>query len=107
MVEGGSQSVGMPATLLLLAVLVPILEELTYRGLLLGGLSRHIGFGWANALQAMLFAGMHNDLPRFPYYLALGLIAGWLVRRYRTLGPAILLHVSNNMVAPGQLMSTV
>jgi len=104
MVEGGSQSVGIFATLLLFAAIVPILEELTYRGLLLGGLSRHIGFGWANILQSMLFAGMHNDLPRFPYYFALGLIAGWLVRRYRTLGPAILLHVWNNVVATGLMM---
>lgn len=104
MTKGGMEFYGPATTLLLMAVMVPILEEITFRGLLLGGLTRHIGFGWANLAQALLFAAFHDDLPRFPYYFALGLFAGWLVKRSRSLGPAILLHGLNNAVAAGLKM---
>lgn len=95
----GRDSYGPMTTLLVTALLVPVFEELIFRGLILGGLSRHISFGWANALQAALFAGIHDDPPRFLFYFALGLFAGWLVRRNRSLGPAIALHVANNTFA--------
>jgi hypothetical protein len=97
--KGGVSEAGFAVTLLLMAVLVPIAEEVTFRGLLLGGLSRHIGFGWANFIQASLFMTIHNDWPRFPFYLAMGLLGGWLVRRTRALGPAIALHALNNALA--------
>lgn len=93
---GGTQAYGPAATLLMLAVLTPILEELVFRGLLLGGLSRYISFGWANFLQAMSFAVIHDDPPRFVFYLSLGLLAGWLVKRTNALMPAIVLHALNN-----------
>jgi membrane protease YdiL (CAAX protease family) len=62
-------------------------------------MSRHIGFAWANFWQALLFALCHNDWPRFPYYLTMGLLAGWLVRRTGRLAPAILLHMIINATA--------
>ncbi|QSX77892.1 type II CAAX endopeptidase family protein [Agrilutibacter solisilvae] len=102
--EGGRQAAGPAVTLLLMALIVPVLEELVFRGLLLGGLARHIGFGWANAIQALVFAASHDDLPRLPFYLALGLFAGWLVKRTRSLGPAIVLHALNNSWAALAMM---
>ncbi|MGQ0799746.1 MAG: lysostaphin resistance A-like protein [Pseudomarimonas sp.] len=99
MATGGIDSYGVAITLLTMALLVPIFEELVFRGLLLGGLTQHISFGWANLIQATLFASIHDDLPRFPFYLAMGLVAGWLVKKYRALGPAIALHVLNNGMA--------
>lgn len=96
---GGAQTYGPVATLLMIAVLVPVFEELVFRGLLLGGLSRYISFGWANLLQATAFAVIHDDPPRFVFYLALGLLGGWLVRRTNALGPAIALHALNNALA--------
>ena len=99
MVVDGASSYGLPLALLLLALLVPVLEELVFRGLLLGGLTQHIRFGWANLIQGLAFALMHDDPPRFVYYLALGLAAGWLVRWSGALLPAILLHAMNNAVA--------
>lgn len=81
------------------ALLGPLWEELAFRGMLLGGMARHISFGWANLLQAVLFALVHDDPPRFVFYLALGLLAGWLVRKTRSLAPAIALHALNNALA--------
>jgi uncharacterized protein len=99
LVRTSQASYGPLATVLLLAVAVPLLEELVFRGLLLGGLSRHISFGWANTLQALLFATIHADPPRFLFYLAMGLAAGWLVRRHHSLWPAVLLHALSNGLA--------
>lgn len=97
--SSASHQYGLFLILFLMVVLVPIFEELVYRGLLLGGLSRHISFGWANLLQAIMFAASHDDWPRFPFYLVLGLLAGWLVKRTGALSPAIALHALNNLLA--------
>lgn len=92
--------VGGPAlALALIALLVPLYEELVFRGFILGGLARHISFGWANAWQALLFAVLHFDAQHFVFYLAIGLLAGWLVRRTRGLGASIALHAANNGIA--------
>lgn len=96
---GGFQQYGLAMTLMLIAVLVPIYEELVFRGLLLGGMTAHIGFGWANVIQALLFATVHGDSPRFVFYLALGLLSGWLAKKCRSLGPGIALHGANNALA--------
>ena len=52
-----------------------------------------------NAWQALLFAVLHFDAQHFVFYLAIGLLAGWLVRRTRGLGASIALHAANNAVA--------
>jgi uncharacterized protein len=89
---------GIPLALLVLSVFVPVIEELVFRGCLLGGLSRHISFRWANALQAAVFAGMHEDKSHFTYLFVLGLIAGWLARKTKGLSMPILLHAINNAI---------
>lgn len=83
----------------LVAGMVPVFEEFVFRGVILGGMTRHIGFGWSNALQALLFALVHDDVPRFLFYFAMGLLAGWLVKSTRALSPAIALHVLLNAFA--------
>ncbi len=61
LIHGALALGGIPFALLLSSVLVPIIEELVFRGCVLGGLSRHISFGWANVLQAALFASLHEE----------------------------------------------
>lgn len=96
LVDSGTATLGVFLTFMLVAVLVPILEEAIFRGLLLGGMARHISFGWANLIQALLFAAIHDDPPRFVWYAALGLVAGVLVKRSGSLFPAIALHALQN-----------
>jgi membrane protease YdiL (CAAX protease family) len=91
---------GGPAlALLVIAVAVPIYEELIFRACVLGGLTRHISFGWSNIWQALLFATLHNDMHHFVFYVLLGLLCGWLARRTRGLAAPIALHAANNAVA--------
>lgn len=97
---------GVGLALLIVAVLVPVYEELVFRGFILGGLSRHIAFGWANVWQALLFALLHFDMPHFVFYFALGLMGGWLVKRTRGLAAPMALHAANNAVACMVLLLT-
>lgn len=89
-----------PAGLILaVAVLVPILEELLFRGVLLHALARHIPFGWANLAQAMLFAAVHENLLIFPFFVVFGLLCGALARRSDGLFASMVLHAINNFLA--------
>src|SRR5690606_33169411 len=78
MVNSGRTTLQVLLAFAAVALVGPLWEEIAFRGMLLGGLARHISFGWANVLQAVVFALVHDDPPRFLFYLALGLLAGWL-----------------------------
>ncbi len=80
------------------ALLVPVLEEVLFRGLLLQSLARHIPFLWANVAQAVIFASLHQSLPLFPFFLAFGLVGGWFARRSGGLLPSMLFHGFNNLL---------
>ncbi len=90
---------GLWAMLLSVAVITPIVEELLFRGVLLSALSKHLNFFWANSIQAVLFALVHEDTQLFIFYTALGLVAGYFVKHSKSLMPSILLHAINNALA--------
>ncbi len=98
MILGANALGGLPLALGLVSVLVPICEELVFRGCMLGGLSRHISFGWANVLQAVAFTALHQDPRRMVFYFVLAIIAGVLTRKTRGLAAPILLHAANNAI---------
>lgn len=87
------------ATYLLVALLTPLVEEFIFRGVLLQGFAQHITFRWANILQALIFASLHDNLPALPLLFAFGLVAGILTRKAGGLLPAIVLHVFFNITA--------
>jgi uncharacterized protein len=97
---------GVPLALLLFSVLVPVIEELVFRGCLLGGLSRHISFRWANLWQAAIFAGLHDGWNHFVYLFVLALIAGWLTKKTKGLAMPILLHAINTAIFIHYVVST-
>lgn len=92
-------SVGPMGMLLCIAVMVPILEEIFFRGILLSGLVRHVPFWAANLVQAVLFGLVHEATTLFPFYLGMGLLTGWLTRKSESLWPGIVMHATNNFIA--------
>jgi membrane protease YdiL (CAAX protease family) len=80
------------------AVFTPVLEEMLFRGVLLQAFAKHLPFAWANAVQAALFAALHETLVLSPFFFAFACINGVLARRAGGLLPAILLHALNNLV---------
>lgn len=92
---------------LIIAVLVPIYEEVMFRGVILESAKRYIGFNWANLLQATLFAAVHGSLFLFPVFLAFGLITGVMARRSGGLLTGMLFHMFNNLLVSMVLMRSM
>lgn len=92
---------GFWATLALVAIFVPAIEEILFRGVILQSLSRFISFRWAAVIQAALFAGVHEPTQALPYVFLLSLLAALLVRRTGGLLAPMLFHGINNAVFLG------
>lgn len=86
-------------SLLLLALLPGVCEELLFRGAVLGLLRKGMSAPWAVVLQAALFALAHLYGFRLLPTFGVGLAAGWLVWRTGSLIPAMLLHTLHNGLA--------
>lgn len=80
-------------------IIVPIYEEYIFRGVFLSAMQRNIGFFWANLIQAVLFALVHEDLSLFLFYVAFGMTAGYLRRNSGSMAASIILHMLNNLIA--------
>jgi membrane protease YdiL (CAAX protease family) len=80
-------------------VLMPALfEEIIYRGFVFGGLRSQISFWPAALLSSFLFGLAHYQFNVGLDTFCLGLALCWLYERYRSLMPAILLHLIKNSV---------
>ncbi len=85
--------------LVLIGVLVPIGEELFFRGFVYGAVRAHRGVPLAVGLSALLFALAHQYVFDFLPILVLGVILAVLYERTRTLLPGVVVHGVNNIVA--------
>ena len=79
-------------------LLVPIFEEVFFRGLLLSWLNRHMRFVPALLVQAALFAAMHVYPVVFPYAFLFGIATGYVRRATGSTLNTVLMHVINNVV---------
>lgn len=83
-------------TFLLICILVPIYEEVIFRGVILDACEKYINFRWANFIQAFLFALLHESLFLFPIFLLFGIVAGVMTRKTKGLFASIIFHILNN-----------
>ena len=90
--------------ILIVAFLIPIVEEIIFRGLILKSTSKYLRFTGANILQAFFFACVHFSLILFPFYFVFGILCGNFYRKSNSLIPAIIFHIFNNLLAAGALM---
>src|SRR5690606_30914456 len=96
---------------LMLALVIPVAEEIIFRGFLLGALSPRIGPLPAVGVAALMFVACH--LPQVDgYWVAIaaistvGVLAGLARVRGRSLFAAIILHVSYNAVVVLAMLRT-
>ncbi len=78
-----------------LAVVPAFVEELLFRGLVLGNL---LPYGRTTAIlgSALLFGVMHQNVEQLFYATAAGVVLGWIYVRTRSIWPCVLLHFVNN-----------
>ncbi len=79
-------------------LLVPIFEEVFFRGLLLLWLNRHMRFVPALLVHSALFAAMHVYPIVFPYAFLAGIATGYVRRATGSTFNTVLMHVINNVV---------
>lgn len=80
-------------------LMIPIAEELLFRGVVYGRLKLYIGGRAALIGSALLFGIFHVNLVQFLYAALLGLLLAVLVEWTGYLYPAILGHIAANMAA--------
>ncbi|MFZ0014511.1 MAG: type II CAAX endopeptidase family protein [Acidimicrobiia bacterium] len=77
----------------------PVVEEFIHRGVAYPGLRSRLRIPAAAILSSVVFALGHDwTVFDFASAFAFGLVAVWLVERYRSLSPAIAAHVVSNLV---------
>ncbi|EKN00623.1 MULTISPECIES: CPBP family intramembrane glutamic endopeptidase [unclassified Acidocella] len=91
----------LPALLLAICVLAPIVEEILFRGILFAGLASRLGPVWAALLSSLLFAALHapeklHYPPGFVDVTLLALINCGLRLRLGSIRPGIALHIAYN-----------
>lgn len=97
----GAGAVGAVLTVIVVAVVGPVLEEALLRGVVLGALRGRLGVWVSIALSAVAFSLLHASVWSFLPLTVLGVALGWLAVRSRSLWPAVLTHVVYNALFVG------
>jgi len=87
------------ASLAVMALLAPLVEEMVFRGLLYGWIAGRWGTVAAWLVSSILFAAAHVEPAHALLVFPLGLWFGWLRRRTESLWPSLVAHVVNNGIA--------
>lgn len=90
---------------LVVVVGAPVVEELFFRGLLMGALTRRWGATVGIVGSSLVFGIVHLQPLQFPALVAFGLVAALLVVRTGRLGPALWAHVAFNATTVVVLLS--
>ncbi|MBI5302033.1 MAG: CPBP family intramembrane metalloprotease [Chloroflexi bacterium] len=90
---------GVVAAFLIVAALVPVVEETFFRGFVYSGLRGRFGARSALILSTLIFALLHFSLDRLIPILVLGGVLAWLYERTGSLVPGVILHGTNNAFA--------
>lgn len=96
-----SQAETWPAILLefaVVAVLVPFLEELVFRGVVLSSL-RPYGIGFSIVASALVFGLAHLDISSVTFAIVAGLAMGFIYARTNNLWLTVAIHALNNAIA--------
>jgi len=97
---GGSFTFVHALTMLLYGgFLVPLTEELLFRGLIFRWLRQRLDFWPAAFVSAAIFGIAHGSADKAVIAGLLGLPLAWLFEKSRSLAPAILLHQTYNSLA--------
>lgn len=85
--------------LLSTAFIIPIAEELIFRGMIFAPFRDKLSFLPSACISALIFALYHGNLPQGVYGFFIGIAAAWLYELYKSLAAPILLHISANLLS--------
>ncbi|WP_026477319.1 CPBP family intramembrane glutamic endopeptidase [Alkaliphilus transvaalensis] len=81
------------------AIAAPFIEEIIFRGLILKELRKSMSLKWAIFIQALLFGLYHMQLVQGIYTFFMGILLGLVCVWLKSIWPAIILHLFNNLTS--------
>lgn len=91
-----------PAALLLAGLvsgfMVPLVEEILYRGVTLGWLEQRFERSTALFLSAFVFAACHFNAATLPHLVVMGLVFGFVYQRSHNLASSVITHAVWNLL---------
>lgn len=87
------------AELLGLGLVIPVVEEMVFRGLMYERLKEIMDFRWAAVLAAVSFGAAHGNLVQGIFSFFLGLLMVYVYERYHSLLAPVLFHMVSNILA--------
>ncbi|MBN1554946.1 MAG: CPBP family intramembrane metalloprotease [Phycisphaerae bacterium] len=96
-----SEGYGWGMIFLMVCVIPPLVEELAFRGVILGGLRRVLSAREAILVSAIMFSILHMSVWMIPFTLLLGILTGWVRIRSGSLYPCFLMHLVHNSLVVG------
>ena len=86
-------------TIVVIAVLIPFVEELFFRGFLFAGLAARFGTLTGLIVSSAVFAAAHADVKVMAPIFVAGLLFGWAYYKTKTLWVPIAAHACQNLAA--------
>jgi membrane protease YdiL (CAAX protease family) len=93
----GASLTGIVVSIVLWGLVAPFVEEIVFRGVLLGGLSDLMPVWAAILVSSALFAGVHFSAYLFLPFMFAGVALAIVARRTGSLWPAVMLHALYNL----------
>lgn len=100
----GQEAAARAAAFLVTVTVIPLTEELFFRGLVFGALRTKIGFWAAAAASSLLFGAVHMSLVAMLPLAVIGFALAWLYERTGSIWPGVMMHALQNSVALGLLV---
>ncbi len=88
---------GVLLLVLIVGVGAPLVEEMFFRGVMLGALRERLRTWPAILASAAVFGAFHFQFQQFPALFVFGVVLAWLTVRFDRLGPAIYAHLAFNL----------
>lgn len=85
--------------ILSVGIVIPIVEELTFRALGYRRLRDSMSFYWAAVISALCFGVFHGNVVQGVYAFGLGYLMAWVYERYDSFAAPVLLHCIANTVS--------
>ena len=92
-------SAGFEVQILCLGILMPLSEEMIFRGVIFKRYEQGFGFKKAMLMSAMFFAVTHGNLVQIVYGFVMGLFLAYVYEKYGSLKAAACLHITMNLVS--------
>lgn len=84
---------------LVAGIIAPFAEEFLFRGVIYRTLNRYFSIITSILVQAILFGIFHGNMVQGVYATFLGIVFGYITYKSKSLWPAVIAHMSNNILA--------